>query len=263
MHQLSFSNRMRSLRAAPAPLVRVAAVAATVSLLAMSVPVVWAAVSAGLGLLALAVVAAGGVMLFQALPWGLQRLENSLLKMRKLEAGTNPIEQLENDVLRRAQGLAEFRSALATVGGQIESIRQLLDERRHKDPGHVLERQQRAMQRLVDFYSANLARLDQAQLALADFRSTVDRKKSEWTLAQAIGLAHKALDPDAAEYPLQALLSDEALRTVQERFNTVFAELDIQLRGDLPAGPLQAVRSVFPPPDALAFAPRPAPRSTP
>ncbi len=239
MQSQSFFSPMRSLRAAPAPLVRVAAVAATVSVLAMSVPVVWAVVSAGLGLVALAVVAAGGVILFQALPWGLQRLENRLLQMRKHEAGANPIEQLENDMLRRAQRLSEFRAALATVGAQIESIRQMLDERRHKDPGHVLERQQRAMQRLVEFYCANLARLDQAQIALGDFRCTVDRKKSEWILAQAIGAAQKALDPDAAATLVDDMLSDEAIRTVQERFNTVFAELDIQLRGDAATGPLQ------------------------
>lgn len=263
MQSPSVFSPMRSLRAVPAPLVRVAAVAATVSLLAMSVPLVWAAVSAGLGLVALTAVAAGGVVLFQAMSWAMQRLENRLLQMRKHEAGASPIEQLENDLLRRAQRLAEFRAALATVGGQIESIRQMLDERRHKDPGHVLERQQRAMQRLIDFYAANLARLDQAQIALADFKCTVDRKNSEWMLAQAIGAAHKALDPDTAETLVEDLLSDAAIRAVQDRFNTAFAELDIQLRGDAATGPLQTGGSARQLPGALAVAHRPVPGSTP
>jgi hypothetical protein len=205
----------------------------------MSVPVVWAAVSAGLGLLALTVMAVGGIVVFQALPWGMQRLENRLLRLRKAEASANPIEQLENDVLRRAERLAAFRHALANVGGQIESIRQMVEERRHQDPGHVLESQQRAFRRLTDFYEANLGRLDQAQAALEQFKATVARKKSEWEIAHAINATAQLLDPNAAQTLIQDLLTDTALRAVQTRFNTVFAELDIQMRGvDAPTRPL-------------------------
>lgn len=239
MQQLATTSKDPAFRGIPAWMIRVAAVAATVALLAMSVPVVWAAVSAGLGLFALTVMVVGGVALFQALPWAMQRLENRLLKMRKAEASANPVEQLENDVLRRSERLSAFRHALATVGGQIESIRQMVDERRHQDPGHVLESQQRALQRLMDFYGANLGRLDQAQAALEQFKSTVARKKSEWEIANAINAAAQLLDPNAAQTLIQDLLTDEALRAVQNRFNTVFAELDIQMRGvDAPTLPL-------------------------
>jgi hypothetical protein len=230
--QQSSRKYSSSLGEIPTWVIRAAAVAATIALLAMSVPVVWAAVSAGLGLVALAVMAAGGVVLFQAIPWGMQRLENRLLKMRKAEAHANPIEQLENDVMRRAARLKSFRGALATVGGQIETIQEMIEARRYSDPGHVLERQQRALQRLTDFYSANLDRLDQAQSTLEQFRSTVAQKKSEWEIAVAINDASQLLDPDSADYLIQDLLTDEALRTVQGRFNTVFAELDIQMRRD-------------------------------
>ena len=239
MQQLATTSKDPAFRGIPTWMIRVAAVFATIALLAMSVPVVWAAVSAGLGLLALTVMVVGGVVLFQAMPWAMQRLENRLLKMRKAEASANPIEQLENDVLRRSERLTAFRHALATVGGQIESIRQMVDERRHQDPGHVLESQQRAMQRLMDFYGANLGRLDQAQAALEQFKSTVARKKSEWEIANAINAATQLLDPNAAQTLIQDLLTDEALRAVQNRFNTVFAELDIQMRGvDAPTLPL-------------------------
>ena len=178
-------------------------------------------------------------MLFQAMPWAMQRLENRLLKMRKAEASANPIEQIENDVLRRSERLSAFRHALATVGGQIESIRQMVDDRRHQDSGHVLESQHRALQRLMEFYAANLGRLDQAQAALEQFKSTVARKKSEWAIAHTINIAAHLLDPNAAQTLIQDLLTDEALRSVQNRFNTVFAELDIQMRGvDAPTLPL-------------------------
>jgi hypothetical protein len=49
------------------------------------------------------------------------------------------------------------------------------------------------------------------------------------------------LDPHAADHLIQHLLSDEALRSVQNRFNTVFAELDIQMLGvDAPTRTLVA-----------------------
>jgi prefoldin subunit 5 len=239
MQQLANPVKGLHVHEIPTWMIRVAAVAMVLALLVLSVPVVWAAVSAGLGLLALTVLVGGGVVVFQAMPWALQSLENQLLKMRKAQAQTNPIEQLENDVLRRSERLSAFRQALAVVGGQIESIRQMVQARRHRDSGHVLQSQQRALQRLADFYAANLARLDQAQAALEQFTLTVANKKSEWDIAQAINAATQLLDPNAAQTLIQDLLTDEALRTVQNRFNTVFAELDIQMRSvDAPTRPL-------------------------
>jgi hypothetical protein len=85
--------------------VRALAVFATIALLALSAPLVWAAVSAGAGLLALAAMAAAGLLGFQAIPLTMQKLENRLLQMRKAEARANPIEQLQNDCLRREQRL--------------------------------------------------------------------------------------------------------------------------------------------------------------
>jgi hypothetical protein len=166
----------------------------------------------------------------QSLPLAFQRLENYLLQLRKAEARRNPIEQLQNEMLRRAQRLKSFRNALVAVGSQIESIEQMVQERRHLDPGHVLERQERAVQRLQQFHGVNLNRLVQAQAALEEFRLTVQRKESEWRIALAIGDANAMLDPHATDSLMQDLLTDTALRTVQERFNSVFAELDVQMR---------------------------------
>lgn len=229
--QLDSRNyRARPFSRMPVWLVRTGAVVASVALLALSMPLVWAAVSAGVGLMALAVMAAGGVALFQAIPWAAQRLENRLLKLRKAEARANPIEQLQNEMLRRAERLQAFRRALAAVGAQIESITQMLAERRHVDPGHVLQRQERSLQRLTQFHAGNLARLDEAQSALEAFRQQVKQKVAEWEISLAIQDAQEALNPGAADHLMQDMLTDEALRTVQDRFNTVFAELDMQMR---------------------------------
>ena len=106
-------------------------------------PLIWGAVAAGMGLLALAAFGAFGVLLFQAMPLLMQRLENRLLSARKAEARANPIEQLQNDCMRRELRLASFRRALVEIGAQIENMRQMVDERRHIDPAQVLDKQDR------------------------------------------------------------------------------------------------------------------------
>lgn len=211
------------------PWIRGLFVAAGIAGLAMFAPLVWMAVTGGMGLLALGGVLAAGFAVVQAVPLLGQKLENALLAARKSEARRNPIEQLQNEMLRRAARLKSFRGALVTVGGQIESIEQMMAQRRHQDPGHILERQERALRRLKQFHGLNLNRLVQAQAALEEFRLTVQRKESEWRIALAIDDANVALDPNAADNLMQDLMTDAALRTVQDRFNNVFAELDVQM----------------------------------
>ena len=209
--------------------IRVVGAVGALALLTVAAPFIWTAVAAGLGLTALAAMGAVGVVVFQAIPLGMQKLENRLLQLRKDEARRNPIEQLQNEVLRRAERLRSFRKALVTVGGQIESIRQMIETSQTKFTGPVLARQERALEKLQQFHHINIARLNQAQEALQDFKNTVEQKQSEWQIALAIDDAHRALDPNAADHLMQDLLADTALRTVQDRFNNVFAELDVQM----------------------------------
>lgn len=208
---------------------RLAAVAGSVGLLAVFAPVIWLAVAGGMGLVVVGLILALAWAAVQALPWLGQRLENRILAARKAEARRNPIEQLQNELLRRGQRLRAFREALVAVGGQVETISQMLAARRHRDPQHELDRQEKALARLQQFHAINIARLQQAQAALDDFRFAIERRESEWRIALAIDEATAMLDPNAAEVLLQDLLTDTALCAVQERFNSVFAELDVQM----------------------------------
>jgi hypothetical protein len=209
--------------------VRYLVLTAALAGLAALAPVVWMAVTGGAGLFVLAGLLAAAFSAVQAIPLLGQKLENALLKARKAEARRNPIEQLQVEVLRRAERLKSFRRALISVASQIESISQMMAERRHRDPTHELDRQQNALNRLQQFHRVNLGKLSQAQAALEEFKSTVERKESEWRIALAIGDASDMLDPNATDNLMHHLLTDAALRSVQERFNSVFAELDVQM----------------------------------
>jgi hypothetical protein len=209
---------------------RAVGVATVLGALAVSAPLIAMAITAGAGLLTLAAMALVGFVALQALPLGLQKLENRLLQARKQEARDNPIEQLQNDCLRREERLQTFRSALVTIGGQIESMREMVQERKDKAPHHVLDKQERAIARMDHFYQANIARLEEAHQALKDFRTQVTQKAFEWEFAKAGQVVMAALNPAEMQDLMQDLLSDEALRSVQNRFNMVFAELDVDLR---------------------------------
>jgi hypothetical protein len=208
---------------------RLAAIAGVTVLLAVAAPVVWAAVSAGVGLATLFVLAAVGTLVFQSLPLAMQVLENRLLRLRKSVAAAHPIEQLQNDLLRREQRLVSFRAALATIGGQITSMAEMIEDRRHADPDHVLDRQMRALDRMAQFHAANVRRLDEAQVALEAFRQQVRQKMFEWDFAQSGEVVMAALNPSELQNLMQDLLTDSALQSVQKRFNEVFAELDLEL----------------------------------
>lgn len=209
---------------------RAIAVAAALGALTVAAPLITMAVTAGAGLLALAGMALFGFAALQAMPLGMQKLENRLLQARKQEARDNPIEQLQNDCLRREERLQTFKRALVNIGGQIESMRQMLHERKDKAPHHVLDKQERAIARMDHFYQANIGRLKDAHDALEDFRTQVTQKAFEWEFAQAGQVVMAALNPTEMQDLMQDLLSDEALRSVQNRFNMVFAELDVDLR---------------------------------
>jgi len=123
------------------PWLRGLCAAGAIATLAVFAPVVWLAAAGGAGLLALGLLLALAFAAIQTLPLVAQRLENRLLAARKAEARRNPIEQLQGELLRRADRLKVFRRALVTVSGQIESISQMIAARRHRDPAHVLEQQ--------------------------------------------------------------------------------------------------------------------------
>lgn len=211
------------------PWVRIAAITAGGVGLAVLAPVVWLAATAGVGLLVLGSMLAVGFVAVQMLPLMGQKLENRLLEARKAEARRSPIEQLQNEVMRRAERLKAFRDALVKVGGQIETVQQMLDERRQRDPDHVPVEQERALARLQQFHRINLGKLNEAHNALKEFQETVKRKESDWIIANRLHEINEVMDPSATDTLLQNLLTDTALRTVQDRFNCAFAELDVQM----------------------------------
>lgn len=208
--------------------VRICAAIACIGALWIGATIIWMAVSAAVGLVALGAIALGAVAALQAIPYLGQRWENALLKARKAEARRNPIEELQNTFIYRSKQLGAFQNALTSIGAQIEGMRDMLAEQRRSDASHDLSKQEAALKRMEGFYEKNLARLAERRKALEDYKKAIERKVFEWEFAQAGKSALASLNAADQESILREMLSDEAMRTVQQNFNEVFAEFDAE-----------------------------------
>ncbi|HVU75241.1 MAG TPA: hypothetical protein VHD38_00145, partial [Candidatus Paceibacterota bacterium] len=105
------------------PVLRIGAVVGGLVLLWGLSQIILAAATAAVSLAVIGLIGIAGIALFQALPLLAQKWENRLLAARKQEARKNPIEQAENDLLRRTQQYDAFKAAVATIGGLISALK--------------------------------------------------------------------------------------------------------------------------------------------
>ncbi|HEX8615741.1 MAG TPA: hypothetical protein VF800_31045 [Telluria sp.] len=207
---------------------RAAAGALAVAALAALAPLIWGAVSGGLGLLALMLIGAAGVALFQALPLLGQKLENRLLAARKAEARANPIEQLQNFLLQKRQRVLAFKQAVVRIGAQIKSMTDMIEERKRQKPGYDASRQESAVKAMREAHALLVVKYKNAELALVQLGEVVEDKKFEWRFGQAGQAALQNLNATSGQELLNQMLADEAFDSVRDNFNQVFSELEME-----------------------------------
>lgn len=209
-------------------IVRAGALLLGMGALAVLAPLIWGAVSGGLGLLALAAIGAVGVGLFQALPLLGQKLENRLLAARKAEARANPIEQLQNFLLQKRQRVTAFKQAVVHIGSQIKSMGDMIEERKRHKPGYDASRQEAAVRAMKEAHVVLVVKYKNAELALVQLGEVIEDRKFEWKFGQAGQLALQNLNATSGQELLNQMLADEAFDSVRENFNQVFSELEME-----------------------------------
>lgn len=208
--------------------VRAGIVVAGLGVLALLAPVIWALASAGVGLVVLGVISMLGFAVVQALPYLGQKLENTILKLRKAEARTNPIEQLQNFLRQKAQQVADFKSAVASISAQIRSLESMVEQRKRERPGYDASAQERSIQAMKDAYSVLVAKYTNAERALQELKLAIQDKEFEWKFSQAGQAAMKSLNATSGKELMEAMLADEAFSSVTDNFNKVFADLEME-----------------------------------
>lgn len=207
---------------------RIAAGAGVLGILALAAPLIWAAASAGVGLIVLLVLGALGVGIMQALPLLGQKWENKLLAARKAEARRNPIEQLQNFLMEKAKRVALFKQAVVQIGTQIKSLSDMLDDRKRTKPGYDASKQEAALAAMRQAHQVLEAKYRRAEEALGQLKEVIDDKRFEWSFGQAGQAAIAQLNAASGEDLLNQMLADEAFASVRDNFNQVFAELELE-----------------------------------
>lgn len=207
---------------------RAGVVIGSIVLLAVVAPIIWAAASAGVGLIALGVVGIIGFGVLQALPYFGQKIENTVLKLRKAEARGNPIEQLQNFLRQKAQQVADFKIAVSQIGGQIRSLEDMVAQRKRERPGYDASAQERSIQAMKDAHATLKTKYINADKALSDLKIVIQDKEFEWKFSQAGQQAMQTLNATSGKELMEAMLADEAFSSVTDNFNKVFADLEME-----------------------------------
>ena len=200
---------------------------AALIVLALALPLVYFAFLSTLGLLGILITGVIGIGVIKALPYLGQKWENKLLGLRKAEARANPIEQIQNNVIRKAQQLKAFKDGMETIGGQIGSLETSLKEQARKDPTEDFSEQWEAVNKMKLYYNAKKESYAAAYQALEDYKKAVERAKFKYGFGNAAAGIAQAMNAADAETLVQNMLSDEAFKAVDVRFNSAFAALDM------------------------------------
>lgn len=210
--------------------VRAVAVVAGVGLLALAMPVILAAAKAGLGLLAIGGMGLALVGVVRALPLLGQKWENKILAMRKAEAAANPIEQMQNSLLQRSEVLKQFMDALKNIKAQIDGMADMLSQRKKVKPDADYSAQEGALKKMYTYYENGVVKAKRAKGELDNYQDLIQEKIFQWEFAQAGKQALAAMSPLDQKNILNEILSDTAVKSVQDSFNSVFAEIDLEVQ---------------------------------
>lgn len=197
-----------------------------------------AAAVAGAGLAVLGVLALGGVGLFQALPYIGQRWENKLLALRKEEARRNPIETLQNYLMLRDKQVKQFKDAVTSIGAQIQSLADMLEDRKKLKPNADYSRQERSLAAMRQAHDVLESKYRNADNALTQLSEVIEDKKFEYSFGQLGQQAIQNMNMSNGEDLLNNMLADEAFSSVRNNFNKVFSELELE------AGKLTAAKQL-------------------
>lgn len=199
-----------------------------IAILALVAPIIWAAASAGIGLIALGVIGVVGFGVIQALPYFAQKIENTVLKLRKNEARGNPIEQLQNFLRQKAQQVADFKAAVTTIGAQIKNLQAMVEQRKRERPNYDASAQEKSIASMQEVYTMQVQKYRNAEKALDELKLAIQDKEFEWKFSQAGQEAIKGLSATSGKELMEAMLADEAFSSVTDNFNRVFAELEVE-----------------------------------
>lgn len=211
-----------------AVLVRAGVAVAAVAAIGLAAPLIGSAVVGGAGLLALGGFAIVGIGVVQALPLLGQKWENKLLQLRKSEARQNPEEELDRRVMYKKEQLRKAQEALNVIAGYVRGLARMIAKEEKEDPDHDISHLYKTLESMHGFVVSRVEKMKLATERLAEFEKAVKRWKFEHRFAQQGRIAMESIKNMDGADAMGELLTEEAIHSIEERFDSVFGEMDIE-----------------------------------
>jgi hypothetical protein len=180
------------------------------------------------GIVGLVVAAAISFVAIQFMPYFGSLVANWRLKAIKAEASKNPIETLQNDLMDKANGLANYKVQLGTLIGSIRLNESRFSDFKEKYPANTsaIQHFQDDIDKMKSVYKLRVNKYQQAMANLSAYEDKINWAKGEWEMAQSIAEMNKvaALDGDAF---LKQIQVDTAFDSVQKSVAVAFSDLEI------------------------------------
>lgn len=196
----------------------------------------------GLSIMALSGLAAtlgvAGLVAYKKLPRWLLSIEhrerervqvemNRHLAALKAEARKNPIEQAQNEYLRRSKQYEVFKKAMEMIGGKVGAFKSKLDKTKREKPNYDLTQETAAYEKMNQFYTNRMERLREAHIKLGRFSEKIEEARTKWEFQLDANDAIRAMNATDQEAKINEILVEVAFDSVQQEFDAVFAKLDI------------------------------------
>jgi hypothetical protein len=211
-----------------AVLVRAGVAVATVAAIGLAMPLIVSAVVGGAGLMVLGVFAIVGIAVVQALPLIGQKWENKLLQLRKAEARQNPEEELDKRVMYKKEQLRKAQEALCVIAGYVRGLSRMIAKEEKEDPDHDVSHLHKTLESMQVFVFSRVEKMKLATEKLAEFDKAVKRWKFEHRFAQQGKIALDSIKNMEGADTMGELLTAEAIQSIEEKFDAVFGEMDIE-----------------------------------
>lgn len=157
-------------------------------------------------------------------------IANASLKRLKAEAMRNPVETLQTEYVKKQQALDQYKTNIRSFIGQYsafgDQVKKYVSE--GLEDADVYTEQLAKMKSLLKLREQKFS---EAQDALADFASTIQRTDKKWKMAVAAAAMNEAAGQMEGDV-FDKICIETALDSVQTKLNESFADLDLALLDD-------------------------------
>lgn len=206
--------------------------------LVVILPLAILAVKAGLALVAVGALGLGGLVAWKKIPRWILSVENRErervmaeqnrhIAALKAEARKNPIEQAENEYLRRSKQYEAFKQAMEMIGGKVSAFKSKLDRTKKEKPQYDLSEETQAYEKMRLFYVNRVERMKIAYVKLGAFKEKIEQARTKWEFQLDANMAIRAMNATDQEARINEILTEVSFDSVQQEFDSVFAKLDV------------------------------------